>query len=77
MTQFARNRDNILNSAEIAKSARKCIGLLDNPEVTIGMSARDHAFFSNQQHLSLKPGYTPSEPTLQWLRDMVSRYVTD
>ena len=77
MTRPAFARDNILSDSERATSARKCLKLLDEiavPEAE--MRSKDFAFYVSQTGHARSVHYTPSEPQLQWLRDMVERYVT-
>jgi len=79
MTRFQHARDNILNVEERAKSARKCVLLLSAKE---GVRPRDRwrpgdgLKFDKESGFARAINYAPSEGTLQWLRDMVSRYVT-
>lgn len=75
MARPAFQRDNVLNEDERATSARKCIDLLGavSPQ---DMREKDWTFFCNQLSFSKNIRYAPSEPTLQWLRDLVDRYVT-
>jgi hypothetical protein len=75
MTRPAFQRDNVLNDDERATSARKCIHLLGAVDPH-AMREKDWTFFANQLAFSKNIRYVPSEPTLQWLRDMVDRYVT-
>lgn len=75
MARPAFQRDNILDDNERATSARKCISLLGDvaPQQ---MREKDWTFFCSQLAASKNIRYAPSEPTLQWLRDLVDRYVT-
>lgn len=75
MVRPAFQRDNVLDDNERATSARKCIQLLGavHPHE---MREKDWGFFANQLAGSRSIQYAPSEPTLQWLRDLVDRYVT-
>lgn len=75
MTRPAFQRDNVLDDSERATSARKCIALLGDVSPH-DMRDKDWTFFSNQLAASRNIRWAPSEPTLQWLRDLVDRYVT-
>jgi hypothetical protein len=72
MVRPAFQRDNILNSDERAASARKCLHLLAGHG--FDMSAKDEDFYRKHARLSSNIRYVPSEPELQWLRDLVERY---
>lgn len=75
MVRPAFNRDNILTDSERAASARRCLFILENTEgATEAMRAADYTFYVKQRGLSQNIGYAPSEPQLQWLRDLVDRY---
>lgn len=74
MASFQHTRDNVLSASERTESALKCINLLKDVDVE-KMTQRDRSFFQNQQNYSNSVTYSPREPTLQWLRDMVDRYV--
>jgi len=78
MADFQRNRGNVLNAEERAASARKCIQLLsESPRVPKeSWSTKDLNFFSRELGFAGSQIYAPSDRVLQWLRDMVSRYVT-
>jgi hypothetical protein len=65
-------RDNILNADEKRASARKCLALLAGFEEA--MRDKDKRFYSEQSCRSVALNYNPSEPQLQWLRDLVDRY---
>lgn len=69
------NRDNILTPEERATSARKCINLLAQVDQS-QISSKDLPFLLNQRQFSRNIRYAPSELELQWLRDLVERYVT-
>lgn len=73
MVRPAFQRDNILNSDERAASARKCIALLRDQNTSY-WKPRDQEFFEDQERKASNIRYAPSEPQLQWLRDMVERY---
>jgi len=75
MARPAFQRDGILNLDERATSARKCINLLGAVD-PYRMAGRDWTFFCDQLAHSKRIGYAPSEPQLQWLRDLVEKYVT-
>jgi hypothetical protein len=75
MARAAFQRDNVLTVDERATSARKCVSLLGDVHPH-DMKAGDWTFFSEQLAQSKNIRYAPSEPQLQWLRDMVDRYVT-
>jgi len=77
MTQFARNRGNVLDVEERASSARKCLKIIadSKPDLSRWGSA-DASKYERELGYANSINYAPSEPTLQWLRDMVSRYVT-
>lgn len=81
MTKFANKRDSVLTDTERAESARKCIRLLEAGDGSLGTmlrrSSRDYAFFKEQQGYMKWANYAPTEPQLQWLRDLVSKYVTN
>lgn len=70
-------RDNVLDADERAKSARKCLQILRDGTSSDKMSSKDSAFWASQRGLATNLRYAPSEPTLQWLRDLVERYVTN
>ena len=74
MTRLAFQRDNILNDDERATSARKCIALLKEVAARGHWSRKDFSFFTEQEKSSLYIDYKPTEPQLQWVRDMVDRY---
>jgi hypothetical protein len=74
MSKFQNNRGNILSVEERATSARKCIMLLNDVDED-EMSEKDLKFFLTQKTRSKYVGYQPTEPQLQWLRDMIERYV--
>lgn len=70
-------RDNVLNADERAVSARKCLSILRESAKSSDMSSKDASFWASQRGLATNIKYAPSEPTLQWLRDLVERYVTN
>lgn len=75
MTRAAFNRDNVLTPEERATSARKCIQILDAEEIaTDDMRAKDYEFYISQRAEAKRIDYAPSEPQLQWLRDLVEKY---
>jgi hypothetical protein len=77
MAQFQRNRGDVLDAEERAKSARKCLRLLMEPRISKDKwSENDYRKFDREMGFSNSVIYAPSDQTLQWLRDMVSRYVT-
>lgn len=65
-------RDNVLSLDERNASARKCLSLLK--DFTERMSARELGFIEEMPDKIERWGCT--EPQLQWLRDLVSKYVT-
>lgn len=70
MTKPAFNRDNILSSDERIRSARKCLFLLEDH--TSKMNAKELGFVEEMPDKLDQYGCT--EPQLQWLRDLVSKY---
>jgi len=77
MAQFQRNRGNVLDAEERAKSARKCLQLLTDPKIPKERwGENDRKKFDKEMGFSNSMIYAPSDQTLQWLRDMVGRYVT-
>lgn len=68
-------RDNILTPEERAASARKCLNLLEDKGAE-HMRQRDYEFLIGQRAEAKSLRYAPSEPQLQWLRDLVDRLVT-
>lgn len=75
MSKFQNNRGGVLNDDERAASARKCLQLLAEAELPF-MRPNDYTFYNKHKSLAKGLRYVPSEPELQWLRDLVSRYVT-
>jgi hypothetical protein len=65
-------RDNVLSADERNASARKCLALLE--DCTERMNAKELGFVEDMPEKIERWGC--SEPQLQWLRDLVSRYVT-
>ena len=65
-------RDNVLTDDECNRSARKCLSLLE--DCTERMNARELGFVEDMPDKIERWGCT--EPQLQWLRDLVSKYVT-
>lgn len=65
-------RDNVLNEDERNKSARKCLALLE--DCTARMNSKELGFVEDMPEKIDRWGCT--EPQLQWLRDLVSKYVT-
>jgi hypothetical protein len=65
-------RDNVLSSDERNASARKCLALLEG--CTQKMNARELGFVEEMSEEVARWGCT--EPQLQWLRDLVSKYAT-
>lgn len=65
-------RDNVLNADERNASARKCLSLLEDH--TERMTAKELGFVEEMPDKMERWGCT--EPQLQWLRDLVSKYVT-
>lgn len=65
-------RDNVLSLDERNASARKCLSLLE--DYTDKMNARELSFVEDMPDKIQQWGCT--EPQLQWLRDLVSKYVT-
>lgn len=75
MSKFQHARDNILTPEERTASARKCIQILNAQEnCTDRMGSGDYIFFIKHRTLVKNIRYAPSEPELQWLRDLVERY---
>lgn len=74
MPRPAFDRDNVLTPDERAASARKCLQLLGDVSAC-DVRPKDWTFFCNQLAASKRLDYAPTEPQLQWLRDMVSKYV--
>ena len=70
MSKFQHNRDNVLSSDERNASARKCLNLLE--DCTEKMNARELSFVEEMPDKIERWGCT--EPQLQWLRDLVSKY---
>jgi hypothetical protein len=75
VSKFQHNRDGILTPEERANSSRKCLKLLAEVDLEL-MTDAERTFFLSSQQLNHAPSYAPSEPQLQWLRDLVERYVT-
>lgn len=73
VTRPAFQRDNILSDDERAVSGRKCLSILASVAPD-RMRSRDRAFYEQQVRAAKFLGFVPSEPTLQWLRDLVERY---
>jgi hypothetical protein len=65
-------RDNVLTDDERNRSAWKCLSLLE--DYTARMSAKELGFVEDMPEKIERWGCT--EPQLQWLRDLVSKYVT-
>lgn len=65
-------RDNVLSADERNVSARKCLTLLE--DYTERMSAKELGFVEDMLEKIQRFGC--SEPQLQWLRDLVSKYAT-
>lgn len=65
-------RDNVLTPDERNRSAYKCLALLE--DCTARMNARELAFVEDMPEKVARWGC--SEPQLQWLRDLVEKYVT-
>jgi hypothetical protein len=65
-------RDNVLSADERNASARKCLALLE--DYADQMSAKELGFVGDMSDKIERWGCT--EPQLQWLRDLVSKYVT-
>lgn len=65
-------RDNVLSADERNTSARKCLKLLEDH--TERMNAKELGFVEDMPEKIERWGC--SEPQLQWLRDLVSKYVT-
>jgi hypothetical protein len=65
-------RDNVLSADERNASARKCLALLE--DCTERMNAKELGFVEDMPEKIERWGCT--EPQLQWLRDLVSKYVT-
>jgi hypothetical protein len=65
-------RDNVLTADERNASAQKCLTLLE--DCTERMNAKELGFVEEMLDKIERWGCT--EPQLQWLRDLVSRYVT-
>lgn len=65
-------RDSILSADERNASARKCLTLLE--DCTEKMNVRELGFVEEMPDKIERWGCT--EPQLQWLRDLVSKYAT-
>lgn len=65
-------RDNVLTDDERNRSARKCLALLD--DCMERLSAKELSFVEEMPDKIERWGC--SEPQLQWLRDLVSKYST-
>jgi hypothetical protein len=65
-------RDNVLDVNERNKSALKCLALLE--DCTARMNTKELSFVEEMPEKIERWGC--SEPQLQWLRDLVSKYVT-
>lgn len=65
-------RDNVLSLDERNASARKCLALLE--DCTERLSAKELGFVEDMPDKIERWGCT--EPQLQWLRDLVSKYAT-
>jgi hypothetical protein len=63
-------RDNVLDLDERNASARKCLTLLE--DYTDRMNAKELGFVEEMPDKIERWGCT--EPQLQWLRDLVSKY---
>jgi hypothetical protein len=67
-----RQRDNVLTDDERNRSARKCLALL--ADCTEKLNATELGFVEEMPDKVARWGC--SEPQLQWLRDLVSKYAT-
>lgn len=76
MTKPAFQRDGILDAHERAESARKCLALMADINEQSLIRVKDFDFLQSQREAARFISYAPTEPQLQWLRDMVERYVT-
>jgi hypothetical protein len=65
-------RDNVLDADERNRSARKCLALLE--DYTDRLTAKELGFVEDVSEKIERWGCT--EPQLQWLRDLVSKYAT-
>jgi hypothetical protein len=65
-------RDNVLSLDERNASARKCLALLEDHADRL--NARELSFVEDMPDKIERWGCT--EPQLQWLRDLVSKYAT-
>lgn len=65
-------RDNVLSFDERNASARKCLSLLE--DYAERMTAKELGFVEDMPEKIERFGC--SEPQLQWLRDLVSKYAT-
>lgn len=74
MTDFQDELQSLLNkhSQETCASARKCLALLE--DCTERMNAKELNFVEKMPDKIERWGCT--EPQLQWLRDLVSKYST-
>jgi hypothetical protein len=72
MTRPAFQRDNVLSADERNRSAYKCLTLLE--DCTQKMNAKELGFVEEMPEKIERWGCT--EPQLQWLRDLVEKYVT-
>lgn len=68
---MAFQRDNVLSLDERNVSARKCLALLE--DYTERMNAKELSFVEDMPDKIERWGC--SEPQLQWLRDLVSKYI--
>jgi hypothetical protein len=74
MTKPAFQRDNVLSEEERSRSAYKCLALLE--DYTEKMNAKELAFVEDMPEKIERWGCTELQLQLQWLRDLVSKYVT-
>lgn len=72
MSKFQHARDNVLTNEERNMSARKCLALLE--DYTERMTTKELLFVKDMPEKIESYGCT--EPQLQWLRDLVSKYAT-
>lgn len=78
MVRPAFQRDNVLSDTERTKSAKKCLQIIADSNPNMGdWRKKDMDFYFQQSRFARMKDYAPTEPILQWLRDLVERYVTN
>lgn len=76
MTSPALKRDDILDDGDRTKSGLKCLQVLADDADLVSMSPKDRSFYLEQRSRAKRVGWSPSDPQLLWLRDLVERYAT-